>query len=258
MGSSRTTGRGSVCEILASYPRTRPALPAANADRYVEEYKINRNESGRSLYRVVAGLESWMHRQISRRQGEVELLEIGAGTLNHRSYEPGLLSYDIVEPFDVLYQGSPWLPQIRRIYPTLSDVPLDSRYRRIISIAVLEHLEDLPTVIAQSALLLAPDGVFQAGIPGEGGLLWGLSWRLTTGLSYRLRTGASYRPVMRHEHLNSAPEIRCVLEHFFEDVSVRWFPFPHFHLSFYAYIEARRPRIAACRQWIDARMPIEL
>jgi len=231
-----------IAALLAGYPRTRPPLPAANARIYVEEYKINRGDSGRLLYRLTAGLEAWMHRQVAAcRHGE-RVLELGAGTLNHRRYERAAGTYDIVEPLPALYEGSAERARIDHIYSTIDDVPLAPAYDRIFSVAVLEHLEDLPAVIAAAARRLAPDGVFQAGIPAEGGLAWGLAWRMTTGISYRLRTGLHYAPVMRHEHVNSAAEIIAIVKHFFADVRVRWFFLPARHLALYGYIEARRPR----------------
>jgi len=78
------------------------------------------------------------------------------------------------------------------------------QYDRVLSVAVLEHLGEMPAIIAASARLIRQGGVFQAGIPAEGGLLWGLAWRLTTAIAYRARTGLAYAPVMRHEHLNTA------------------------------------------------------
>lgn len=72
-----------------------------------------------------------------------------------------------------LYEGSPALAGIHQIFATIQDVPLAPGYDRIFSIAVLEHLENLPAVVAASARRLSRDGVFQAGIPAEGGLVWG-------------------------------------------------------------------------------------
>jgi len=102
--------------------------------------------------------------------------------------------------------------------------------------------------IAENLLRLSPEGIFQAGIPAEGGFTWGLAWRTTTGISYRLRTGLSYAPVMRHEHLNNAAEIIAIIRYFFQDVRVRWHPLPARHLAFYGYIEARTPRLDRCRE----------
>lgn len=235
-----------ITAILASYPRARPPLPPPNARIYVEEYKINRGASDRSLYRITAWLESWMHRQIAVKAVGERILDFGAGTLNHRPYENKALTYDIVEPFAALYEGSPELARVGRIYRTISDVPLSPGYDRIFSVAVLEHLENLPFAIASCALRLSKQGVFQAGIPAEGGVAWGLAWRITTGLSYRLRTGLSYTPVMRHEHINDATEIIAIVRHYFEDVRVRWFPPPARHLAFYGLIEARGPRLDRC------------
>jgi hypothetical protein len=235
--------------LLASYPRRRPPLPLANARLYVDEYKINRGTSGRALYRVTANLEAWMHRQVAARAQGQRLLELGAGTLNHRTYEPINLIYDIVEPLAALYESSISLTQIGKIYSDISEVPVSPGYDRIVSIAVLEHLENLPAIIAASSLRLAPGGVFQAGIPAEGGFSWGLAWRITTGISYSLRTGLAYGPVMRHEHINDAVEIIALLRYFFREVRVRWFPFPARHLAFYGYVEARAPRLECCKEY---------
>jgi hypothetical protein len=231
-----------IAALLASYPRTRPPLPPVNAHIYAQEYKINRGASSHPLYRITASLESWMHRQVASGSPGQRVLELGAGTLNHRRYEPHDLEYDIVEPFAALYQGMPELASIHNIYPSIHDAPSHPGYDRIFSVAVLEHLENLPDIVAASAARLSEGGAFQAGIPAEGGFAWGLAWRCTTGISYRLRTGLPYAPVMRHEHVSNAAEIVAVVRHFFHDVRLRWFPLPVWHLAFYGYIEARNPK----------------
>jgi len=47
-----------------------------------------------------------------------------------------------------LYQVSPNLDKVRKIYNNTGEIPLDVKYNRILSIAVLEHLENLPAEIA--------------------------------------------------------------------------------------------------------------
>lgn len=231
-----------IMALLASYPRTRPALPPASARIYAQEYKINRGGSSNPLYRITAALEAWMHRRVAAGAHGRHVLEIGAGPLNHRDYEPKNITYDIIEPFKALYEGRPELAATSHIYASIHEVPLRRGYDRIFSIAVLEHLENLPDTVAASAARLARGGIFQAGIPAEGGFTWGLAWRCTTAISYRLRTGLSYAPVMRHEHINNADEIIAIVRHYFHDVRLRWFPLPTKHLAFYGFIEARDPK----------------
>jgi hypothetical protein len=190
--------------LLATYPRKRMPLGPEYRAIYVEHYRANRSGSG-GLAAVVRGLETWMHRAIAGTGGSV--LEIGAGNLNHVPYEAGAEPYDVIEPFHELWEDSPFCTQMRNVYRSIAEVPEEARYDRIISVAVLEHLTDLPWVVARSGLLLAAGGRFQAGIPSEGGLLWGLGWRATTAPAFRLRRGLAYRPLMRYEHVNSAPEI---------------------------------------------------
>jgi hypothetical protein len=197
-------------------------------------------------------LEEWMHRRVSRVSGG-PALELGGGTLNHLRFEPGVEPYDVVEPFKALYEGRPAVSHVRDFFDSVQDVPGHRRYGRIISIAVLEHLPDLPLDVARSALLLDDTGAFQAGIPSEGGLLWWFGWRFSTGIAYYLRTGLDYGVVMRHEHLNDSHTILAVVRHFFDEVKVARFPAPFHQLSFYAYLEARRPKRDVAERFLNCR-----
>ena len=230
--------------LLATYPRRRPGLPPKQRDIYAAEIRANRT-GGNWIIRRVNSLEAWMHRKVAAaaRPGE-EILEIGAGTLNHVPYETTAAAYDAVEPAAYLTNGSPHAGRLRALYRSLRDVPDSNCYDRVLSIAVLEHLDDLPGVVAAGARHLTRGGLFQVAVPNEGGLLWAIGWRLTTGLSYRLRNHASYSLVMRHEHINTAPEITAVLGWFFERVRVVQFPAPCLHAGFYRYIECSSPNQA--------------
>lgn len=191
-----------------------------------------------------------MHRRIASRQHGSEVLELGAGTLNHLQYEPAHLEYDAVEPFRELWDGRPNLSRVRAIYGSISEIPLQLTYDRIISVAVLEHLTELPEMVAAAALHLKKDGVFQAGIPSEGGLAWGLAWRFSTAISFRIRTGLSYAEIMRHEHVNNAQEILEICRWLFDEIEIERFPMRAQHLSFYTVFEARAPRVERCRELI--------
>jgi SAM-dependent methyltransferase len=237
--------------ILARYPKVRPPLPSDYARVYEREYKLNR-DGGSFITHISSGLESWMHRRVATgRAGDV--LELGAGTLNQLSYEPANSGYDVVEPFEALYRGSADLARVRAVYADLSEVPAGQRYSRVTSVAVLEHLDDLPAIVARSGSLLRSGGVFQAGIPSEGGLLWTLAWKTTTGVAYWLRNRLDYGVLMRHEHLNTAAEIEAVVRYFFAGVRVARFPFPLRQLSFYSYLEAREPRLARIAEFLKGR-----
>jgi hypothetical protein len=237
--------------ILQRYPKTRPALPPQYRRIYEREYKMNR-EGGSVLTRISSKLESWMHRRVAEAVAD-EVLEIGAGTLNQLQYEAPQRRYDVVEPFAALYEHRPALARIDSIYADIAEVPSDRRYGRITSVAVLEHVEDLPGIVARSALLLREDGLFQAGIPSEGGLLWGLAWRTTTGISYWLRNRLNYAVLMRHEHLNTAVEIESVVRLFFSEVEIERFPTPMRELSFYSFLAARRPRRDRATAFLEQR-----
>lgn len=235
--------------FLSRFPKTRPSLPEAHRKIYVKEYADNR-DGNNSASGMAQRLEGWMHRKVAS-SAPGRLLELGAGTLNHLKYEHPDTEYDIVEPFAALYQNSDRLTRISKVYGNLSEVPEDAQYDRVISVAVLEHLENLPTEVARAGRLLGPDGVFQAGIPSEGEFLWWLAWRSVTGTAYYLRNGLDYGQLMAHEHVNTAKEIVKVCEIVFNDVHVQSFPLGIKHLSFYKYIECRQPKHDVLRRILD-------
>lgn len=236
--------------LLRSYPRARPPLSPAHQATYVEHYRANR--SGQGVSKFVMQLEAWMHREVARRPAEI-ILEIGAGNLNHVPYHPAARAYDVVEPFRELWKDSPHRHSVRAIYEDIAEIPEGAAYDLVLSIAVLEHLTDLPSLLARSGLLLREGGSMRAGFPSEGGFLWGLAWRSTTGIAYRLKRGLDYAGIMRHEHVNSAPEILQLMGYFFAEVELARFPTPWHHLSFYTVASAAAPRLDRCRRWSAPR-----
>src|ERR1700734_2191999 len=121
--------------LLASYPRKRPSLSSKHEELYVAEYKRGRS-GGQGLPGLVARVEAWMHKQVCGGSGEV--LELGAGTLNHVPFEKNVDAYDVVEPFRQLWQDSPRLSSVRQVYGDVMEIPDTRRYDRILSVAVLE------------------------------------------------------------------------------------------------------------------------
>src|SRR5436190_17070369 len=96
--------------LLARFPKSRPELPEAYRAIYAEHYRSNRE--GLSLASSMAQkLESWMHRRVARDVASGDMrrrtLEIGAGALNHLSYEPPSATYDVVEEMTDLCFFSP-------------------------------------------------------------------------------------------------------------------------------------------------------
>jgi SAM-dependent methyltransferase len=228
------------------FPKTRPALPAEFEAIYEQSYKTNR-EGNSAATGLAQRMEAWMHRKVAEDLTSKPqiTLEIGAGTLNHLAYEPHNLNYDIIEPFSYLYEGSKNLRRVRRIFSDIADVPLISRYDRIISIATFEHICDLPQVIAKAGGLLSPDGHLRVAIPSEGTILWSLGWHLTTGLEFRWKHNLDYAVLMQHEHVNTASEIEEVLCYFFDQVEDSVLGITK-SLSFYQFYDCTRPNLNRC------------
>jgi hypothetical protein len=237
-------------ELLAKFPKVRRPLPEAYQQIYVDMYEHSRK--GRNPAAAAAlRLEQWMQRQAAAHP-TFPLLELGAGTLNHVPFEPIIGQYDVVEPLAKLYEGNPNIVRIGKFYDSVHDVPQEQTYNRIVSIAVLEHVLDLPALIARSALRLSKRGTMVSGIPTEGGLLWYLAWRFGTGTAFWLKYRMSYATFMRHEHVNQSDEITDVMRVFFDDVSVRRFPLPFKHLSFYTSLTATGPKKDVAQAYLES------
>ena len=227
-------------------------LNRAEQERYRDEYLISRKGTS-FVNRMAQKAEGWMHRKVAV-EGCGSTLELGAGTLNHIPYETGIeesSAYDIVEPQEYLYEGSEHMRHIGSVYSDIRQVDGEDLYERIISIAVLEHVCDLPALIARSGLGLTEDGVFCNAVPSEGGLLWEASWRATTGLAYWIRTGQPYINLIRHEHVNTVLEIETLIGYFFRSVRIERFPLPFRHLSLFTLISAKSPRKERCKVYLD-------
>jgi hypothetical protein len=236
--------------VLARFPKSRPSLPPKLQAIYTRQYLENR-AGATPAASLSQRLERWLHRQVAAdvATGPAKpTLEIGAGTLNQLNFEPPNAEYDIVEPFDALFRDSPLKGRIRRVFSDVAEVPPGRAYPRITSIAALEHICDLPLVLARASRLLTDDGVLRTAIPSEGGFLWKLGWMCTTGLEFRLRHGLDYGLLMAHEHVNDAREIETLLRALFEDVRINSLGFGR-QMSLYRFLAARRPRLDVVEAW---------
>ena len=239
-----------ISKIIQSFPKSRPPLAEAYKKIFEAEYIANR-EGTNTVSSLTQKLESWMHRRVANHRGSGTILEVGAGTLNHLAYEDLSNPYDVIEPSEFLLNEGENINFVRHVYSEISALKPDARYDRIISIAVLEHMVNLPTDLASLCTHLNTGGTFQAGIPCEGELAWYLGWKYVSGPAFYLRHRLDYAPVMRHEHINTSDEIVALIKYLFDKVTIKRFPFPFRHMSFYMYIEAQNPNLEAVRTLLD-------
>ena len=110
--------------MFENFPKTRKPLPSEYQAIYENFYKSNRN--GESTASGAAQkMERWLHKKVAADTQGLngrKTLEIGAGTLNQLEFEQDFSHYDIIEPFTALYQDSPRLSKIRKIYKDISEV----------------------------------------------------------------------------------------------------------------------------------------
>jgi hypothetical protein len=228
--------------ILEKFPKKRIELPEAFQKIYNQHY-LNNREGKYKTTSLSQKLESWMHKKIAndvvRGNKKYTTLEIGAGTLNQLQYEPTQETYDIVEPFKELYEGSELLKKVRNIYNDINDIE-KIKYDRITTIATFEHIMDLPFVVAKAASLLnEKEGHLRVAIPNEGTIMWKLGTKVT-GFEFRKKYGLDYQVLMKYEHVNTAEEIEQVLNYFFEKTECSVFGISK-GFAFYRFYDCSKP-----------------
>lgn len=237
--------------MFEKYPKVKLNLPKQYEEIFFKHYMENRNGKTFASY-IIKKMESWMHRKVAsdvkKFYKHMPTLEIGAGTLNHIPYERNIAPYDIIEPCDKLYKSSVWLSNVREIYQDISEIPADQKYERIISIATLEHITNLPETIAKVGLLLNRSGHFRTGISSEGTFLWKLGWKITSGLEFKLNYNLNYDIIRKYEHVSTADEIEEILNYFFVSVKRQVFGISG-NISFYRFYNCSNPNIQRCLQF---------
>ncbi len=226
-------------DLLKKFPKKRPPLNKKIRKIFNAEYKRNRANFLSQLS------ESWLHYSIKgRKKSSNKTLEIGAGSLNHISYEKlkNNKIYDVIEPKKFLYKASSNKKYVNKFYQNLHQVS-KNYYDRIISCAVLEHIEDLPKFLFLTSSKLKKGGYHSHSIPCEGYPVWNIIWFLMSGISFKIRTGQNFSEVQKHEHINNFDEILSLINFFYKKVEIKY-SYPFFftpYLSFYANINFSQP-----------------
>ena len=229
----------SIFNLIKKYPKKRPALSKEVKKIFDIEYKKNRENLLSQLS------ESWLHFAIKGRNLLFNTtLEIGAGSLNHLKYENFTKKhiYDVIEPKKFLYKNNKNKFLVNKFYKSLNNTKKNF-YSRIISCAVLEHLEDLPYYLYLSSQKMRKNGYQSHSIPCEGYPIWNITWFIISGITFKLRTGKSFKEVQRHEHLNSFDEILKLVKFFYRDVQIKY-SYPFFfspYVSFYSNLTFKNP-----------------
>lgn len=260
--------------MFENFPKKRLPLSSEYIYIYDEHYKSNRNGTT-AASSLSKKMENWLHHSVAKdRNSDLneKTLEIGAGTLNQLDFEKNTGQYDIIEPFKLLYQDSLNLDKVNNIYNDIQDIITNLKlidnnqvniemlpsgfYDRIISSAVLEHLLDLPLVIAYSCILLKDNGVFSASIPSQGRFLWTMAYKLTTGLEFKLKYKLNYDVIMNYEHVNTQQEIITVCKYFFDSIDKKLFGITD-ELSLYTHLSCRKPNKEKAVDFINTRLKQE-
>jgi hypothetical protein len=114
--------------FFKNFPKQRITLPDAYKTIYEQEYIINRTGTS-VLNKVALWLEGWMHRKVAEFSTPMEnVLELGAGSLNHLKYEINFKNYDVVEPFKELLKESKQSDRVRSIFSDITEIKRTQKY----------------------------------------------------------------------------------------------------------------------------------
>jgi SAM-dependent methyltransferase len=163
---------------------------------------------------------------------EEKIIEIGAGT-------GALLNF--VEPanyvaVDVSLEG---LECIKNKFPFADCVEVNcsrlpftsSSVSRVVSIHSLEHLYFLAETLQEIKRILSDEGEFHFVIPTEGSFLFWLGRQLITGPRLRKDYDLDVNYVMAREHINDASRVLKFLRLYFDEVEIKFWPFPSVPLA---------------------------
>lgn len=198
-------------------------------------------------YRGLVGLiHDWGHRWIAQRTIAGPVVEIGSGAGRHGArfarradFFPTELSADLMrlESWRA-YRGRGVRCDARRL-PFLS-----ASVRTLISIYNLEHISDLPAVLAEVHRVLVQSGTLLVALPCEGGLLWNVGRELTTRRGFQRRYGLNYDKIIAYEHVWDFPGVLARLREsdLFTTVRIRFLPtgIPSHHVNLIACLECQK------------------
>tara|TARA_Y200000002_G_scaffold353639_1_gene333250 strand:+ start:817 stop:1488 length:672 start_codon:yes stop_codon:yes gene_type:complete len=213
-------------------------LPKQYQKIYKEFYK-NYSSANSFFRRISLLVEKWYHLQAANAYPKADkILEIGAGNLNHLKFEKNFKKYDVIEPKNYLLEIASLKnkKKVNNKYADIKLIPKNSKYDKIIAIAVIEHIENLELLFSEINLHLKKEGKLVIEIPAEGEFLWWLGWRMTTGIGFWLKYKLDYGVIMKYEHVNNAKIILNKIEKFFKIEKIKSFPLNIQHARLYIHI----------------------
>jgi SAM-dependent methyltransferase len=172
----------------------------------------------------------------AQRKPRPRTLEVGPGIGAHLEYEDLArqdyhaieLRQNLIEPLRARF------PQLLAVQGSIEErTPFeDGQFDRVVAIHVLEHLRNLPAGLDEIRRILAPDGVFTAVVPVEGGLAYSVARRVSAQRLFEKTYKLPYKPFIEREHVNTYAELRDELQRRFRVAASRRWPLPGLPVTF--------------------------
>jgi SAM-dependent methyltransferase len=212
---------------VTTWPKVRPELTPEQVAAMEDWYQFY---LGDVLPSKFGWIDEFDHRYPLRSaKPAARTLEIGPGNGSHLAYEnlDDQQEYVALELRESLSndigQGHPCLRVVVGDCQKRLDFP-DDWFDRVLAIHVLEHLDNLPSALAEIARVLKPAGRFSVVIPAEGGFGYALGRRLTVQRQFERRYKMPYQWMIRYDHVSTAREVLAELKKEFAIEDRRFFP----------------------------------
>ena len=173
--------------LLKTYPRRRQKLNSEYNKIYKKFYNNHLNKKNLISF-LIKNAEHIFHKLTYEAKKEnSKILELGAGNLDHVKYEK-FIKYDVVEPEKKYYiKNKKALKKVNKIYKSIFSIPNKKKYDKIIAIATLDVIDDLPKFLSKIGILMNKNSSFCVGNSTIGSLSFYLTWRFTSGLYFFLK-----------------------------------------------------------------------
>ena len=237
-------------DLIKTYPRKRKKLNAEYNKIYKKFYNNHLNKKNIISF-IIKNAEKLFHKlTYEAKPKNINILELGAGNLDHVKYE-NFFRYDVVEPEKRYYiKNKKALKKVNKIYRSIFSIPNNKSYDKIIAIATLDVIDNLPKFLSKIGVLMNKNSILCVGNSTIGSLSFYLTWRFTSGLYFFFKYRKNLRVLKDHESVNKFNEIVSLLKYFYKSVEIKMIPNLFYLYKPTCFIKVKEPDLKKCKRYL--------